>query len=135
MISPKLATNSNDGDDIEYSQKSLTDDEILSDETKSPVSLMIATSNEDSQQTLPSPTNTSVDTVKVKHLSEIEINLDDVTPSSNEILLLDDDIKVVLNFTEDRPSLHVSVIVISIVNKSKLPVTDFHFEASVRKVK
>ncbi|XP_055844236.1 ADP-ribosylation factor-binding protein GGA3 [Episyrphus balteatus] len=68
----------------------------------------------------------------VVHLADIQIDLDDVCPTT-EKLLLDDDIKVTLNFTSNRPSPNVSVIVVSVTNQSKLPVTSFHFDASVRK--
>lgn len=71
-----------------------------------------------------------------KPLAEIQIDLDDLTPlaEGQRILLDDEDIEVSLNFTADRPSPHVSVIVMSVMNKSRLPVEDFQFEASVKKV-
>ncbi|KNC28790.1 hypothetical protein FF38_09954 [Lucilia cuprina] len=70
-----------------------------------------------------------------KPLAEITIDLDEVTPldEGQRILLDDDDIQVTLNFTADRPGEHVSVIVMAVTNKSKLPVKDFQFEASVKK--
>ncbi|KAM7348907.1 ADP-ribosylation factor-binding protein Gga [Cochliomyia hominivorax] len=70
----------------------------------------------------------------LKPLAEISIDLDEVTPlDEGQRLLLDDDIQVTLNFTADRPSQHVSVIVMAVTNKSKLPVKDFQFEASAKK--
>lgn len=72
------------------------------------------------------------DLLPVVHLADIQIDLDDVCPTT-EKLLLDDDIRITLNFTSNRPSPNVSVIVVSVTNQSKLPVTCFHFEASVRK--
>ncbi|XP_054728491.1 ADP-ribosylation factor-binding protein GGA1 [Anastrepha obliqua] len=70
----------------------------------------------------------------IRHLADIEIDLDEVDPAPGDPLLLgNDDIKLMLNFTKNRPSKQVSVIVISAMNKSKLPVHDFQFEASVRK--
>ncbi|KAH8284250.1 hypothetical protein KR044_001221 [Drosophila immigrans] len=69
-----------------------------------------------------------------KHLSEISIELDNVQATGVErVVLDDDDMHLSLNFTEDRPSRHVSVIVISAQNKSTQPVKDFQFEASVKK--
>ncbi|XP_061386684.1 ADP-ribosylation factor-binding protein GGA3 [Musca vetustissima] len=70
-----------------------------------------------------------------KPLAEIQIDLDQLTPiaEGQRILMDDEDIEVSLNFTSDRPSPHVSVIVMSVVNKSRLPVEDFQFEASVKK--
>lgn len=72
----------------------------------------------------------------LKPLAEITVNLDEVTPldECQRILLDDDDIQVTLNFAADRPSEHVSVIVMAVTNKSKFPVKDFQFEASVKKV-
>ncbi|XP_017494995.1 PREDICTED: ADP-ribosylation factor-binding protein GGA1, partial [Rhagoletis zephyria] len=70
----------------------------------------------------------------VKHLADIEIDLDEVEPTSVDRTLLDeDDIKLTLSFTRNRPSKQVSVIVISAINKSKSPVHDFKVEASVHK--
>lgn len=73
---------------------------------------------------------------EVKHLSEICIELDNIQATGEErVVLDDDDMHLSLNFTEDRPSRHVSVIVIAAQNKSRQPVKDFQFEASVKKVK
>ncbi|XP_011191111.2 ADP-ribosylation factor-binding protein GGA1 [Zeugodacus cucurbitae] len=67
-------------------------------------------------------------------LADIEIDLDKVEPAPGDrVLWDDDDIKVMLTFTKDRPSKEVSVIVISVSNKSKLPVQNFRFDASVHK--
>lgn len=72
---------------------------------------------------------------EVKHLSEINIELDNIQATGEErVVLDDDDMHLSLNFTEDRPSRHVSVIVIAAQNKSRQPVKDFQFEASVKKV-
>ncbi|KAH8386622.1 hypothetical protein KR093_001607 [Drosophila rubida] len=69
-----------------------------------------------------------------QHLSEISIELDNVQATGEErVVLDDDDMHLSLNFTEDRPSRSVSVIVISAQNKSSQPVKDFQFEASVKK--
>ncbi|XP_068159886.1 ADP-ribosylation factor-binding protein GGA1 [Drosophila tropicalis] len=70
----------------------------------------------------------------IKHLSEISIELDEITATGEQrVVLDDDDIQMSLNFTEDRPSHQVSVIVITVQNKSRQPVKDFQFEASVKK--
>lgn len=67
-------------------------------------------------------------------LADIEIDLDKVEPAPGDrVLWDDDDIKVMLTFTKDRPSKEVSVIVISVSNKSKLPIQNFRFDASVHK--
>lgn len=72
---------------------------------------------------------------QVKHLSEINIELDNIQGIGEErVMLDDDDMLLCLNITGERPSCHVSVIVISAQNKSRQPVKDFQFEASVKKV-
>ncbi|XP_022228432.2 ADP-ribosylation factor-binding protein GGA1 [Drosophila obscura] len=69
-----------------------------------------------------------------KHLSEISIELDNIQATGEQrVVLDDDDMQLSLNFTSDRPGYRVSVIVISAQNKSRQPVCDFHFEASVKK--
>ncbi|XP_011202339.2 ADP-ribosylation factor-binding protein GGA3 [Bactrocera dorsalis] len=67
-------------------------------------------------------------------LADIEIDLDKVEPAPGDrVLWDDDDVKVMLTFTKDRPSKEISVIVISVSNKSKLPIHNFRFDASVHK--
>lgn len=71
----------------------------------------------------------------VKPLSEIQVDLDSIQATGEQrIVLNDDDMQLSLNFTSDRPGQRVSVIVISAQNKSRQPVRDFQFEASVKKV-
>ncbi|XP_064536951.1 ADP-ribosylation factor-binding protein GGA2 [Drosophila montana] len=73
-------------------------------------------------------------TKETKHLSEISIELDNIQATGEErVMLDDDDMLLCLNFTDERPSHNVSVIVISAQNKSRQPVKDFQFEASVKK--
>lgn len=72
---------------------------------------------------------------QVKHLSEISVELDNIQGIGEErVMLDDDDLQLCLNITDERPSSSVSVIVISAQNKSRQPVKDFQFEASVKKV-
>lgn len=69
-----------------------------------------------------------------KPLSEINVELDNIQATGEQrIVLDDDDMQLSLNFTSDRPGDRVSVIVISAQNKSRQPVRDFQFEASVKK--
>lgn len=71
-----------------------------------------------------------------KPLAEITVDIDDLTPEKEcQVLLDDEDIQVSLNLAADRPTPHVTVIVMSVTNKSHLPMEDIHFEASVRKVR
>ncbi|KAH8421402.1 hypothetical protein KR009_004116 [Drosophila setifemur] len=96
----------------------LDDDPLLSEsvEIKEPVA------------TLP-PTS-----APVKPLSEIHVDLDTVQATGEQrVVLDDDDMQLSLNFTSDRPGHCVSVIVITAQNKSRQPVRDFQFEASVKK--
>lgn len=75
------------------------------------------------------------DGLQAKPLSEIEVELDNIQATGEQrIVLDDDDMQLSLNFTSDRPGHRVSVIVISAQNKSRQPVRDFQFEASVKKV-
>lgn len=70
-------------------------------------------------------------------LSEINLDLNDIQPNENEepriILNEDRGLKVVLNFTNDRPSADVMVFVITVVNQGPHNINNFNFEASVRK--
>ncbi|TMW53394.1 hypothetical protein DOY81_001516 [Sarcophaga bullata] len=102
------------------------DNSIMTEKT------VISTENTEEKK---SKMNDSAPNATLKPLAEINIDLDDVIPldEGQRLLLNDDDIQVTLNFTADRPSEHVSVIVMAVTNKSKLPVNDFHFEASVKK--
>ncbi|EDW45635.1 GM11378 [Drosophila sechellia] len=69
-----------------------------------------------------------------KPLSEINVELDNIQATGEQrIVLDDDDMQLSMNFTSDRPGHRVSVIVISAQNKSRQPVRDFQFEASVKK--
>ncbi|KAH8304099.1 hypothetical protein KR059_000477 [Drosophila kikkawai] len=74
------------------------------------------------------------DLVVAKPLSEIHVDLDNIQATGEQRTVLDDDdMQLSLNFTSDRPGHRVSVIVISAQNKSRQPVRDFQFEASVKK--
>ncbi|KAH8289487.1 hypothetical protein KR054_006084 [Drosophila jambulina] len=74
------------------------------------------------------------DLVVAKPLSEIHVELDNIQATGEQrVVLDDDDMQLSLNFTSDRPGHRVSVIVISAQNKSRQPVRDFQFEASVKK--
>uniref|UniRef100_A0A1I8Q937 VHS domain-containing protein n=1 Tax=Stomoxys calcitrans TaxID=35570 RepID=A0A1I8Q937_STOCA len=70
-----------------------------------------------------------------KPLAEITIDIDELTPiaEGQRMLMDDEDIQVSLNFTANQPTPHVSVIVMSVINKSRMPIEDFQFEASVKK--
>lgn len=70
-------------------------------------------------------------------LTDITLSLDDIILSNDsEKVLLDEDngLKITMNFTENKPYKNISVVVISITNKSKLPVSEVQLDASVKKV-
>lgn len=70
-------------------------------------------------------------------LADITLSLDDIIPSDDsEKLLLDEDdgLKVILSYTKNKPCNNTSVVVISIINKSKFPVDNVQLDASVKKV-
>lgn len=72
----------------------------------------------------------------IKHLSEINIELDSIQPGNERPRIVMDDIqglRVTLNFALDRPSPNVSVIVISTINQSSSPISEYQFDASVPK--
>uniref|UniRef100_A0A1B0AN94 Uncharacterized protein n=1 Tax=Glossina palpalis gambiensis TaxID=67801 RepID=A0A1B0AN94_9MUSC len=70
-------------------------------------------------------------------LCDIFVDLDQVTPlTEGERCMIDDeDMKVVLNFTADRPGPNVSVMVLTAINKSRSFIKEFRFQAGVKKVK
>lgn len=71
-------------------------------------------------------------------LADITLNLDDIIPSNDsEKVLLDEDngLKITMNFTKNKPCKNTTVIVISVTNKSKLPVSAVQLDASVKKVR
>lgn len=72
----------------------------------------------------------------VKSLAEITIDLDTIMPSNESPRTVMDEpegLKIMLNFAKDRPRSDVAVIVISTINQGKQGITDFQFDASVKK--
>ncbi|KAL9877775.1 ADP-ribosylation factor-binding protein GGA3 isoform X1 [Glossina fuscipes] len=68
-------------------------------------------------------------------LCDIFVDLDQVTPlTEGERCMIDDeDMKIVLNFTADRPGPNVSVMVLTAINKSRSFIKEFRFQAGVKK--
>lgn len=81
--------------------------------------------------------NTSQQNVN-KPLADIVIDLNEIRPNDEYVPLciLDEKcgLKIMLNFTKDKPRPDVAVLVITTTNHNKLPVQNFQFEASVPKV-
>lgn len=72
----------------------------------------------------------------IKPLTEINIDLDNVEPSSEAPRTVLDEkngLKILLNFAKDRPRPDTLVIVISIINQGTTDVSHFQFDASVKK--
>lgn len=97
------------------------DDAILSDDV--PLTIISAVPAAESRDTL-------------KPLTEINIDLDNVEQSSEPPRTVLDEkngLKVMLNFAKDRPRPDTIVIVISIINQGTTDVSNFTFDASVKK--
>lgn len=101
---------------------------------------LVATSQ--TNETKPSPKNeisakNSQENVN-KPLSEIFIDLNSVRPhdeyQSRCILDESSGLKILLNFTKDRPRPEVIVLVITTTNHNSSPLSHYQFEASVTKV-
>lgn len=74
---------------------------------------------------------------EIKSLTDIEIDLNKIRPGNEPARTIMDDsdgLKVIFNFAKDIPCPDVSVIVISIINQGREPVSKFQFDASVTKV-
>lgn len=74
---------------------------------------------------------------EIKSLAGIEIDLDKIIPGNEPSRTIMDDsdgLKVIFNFAKDIPCPDVSVIVISIINQGREPISKFQFDASVTKV-
>ena len=71
-----------------------------------------------------------------KSLQEIHIDLNDVQPSSEPPRTILDEpkgLKVQLNFSKDRPRNDVLVVVLTVINQGKQPISHFQFDASISK--
>lgn len=131
----------------ETEEASLLDDDklILDDNEPSGESLLeietdITVTNEpSSEQTVISisgnPSQQSVN----KPLADIVIDLNEIRPNDDYAprCIMDEKsgLKIMLNFTKDKPRPDVAVLVITTTNHNKLPVQNFQFEASVPKVR
>lgn len=73
-----------------------------------------------------------------KPLADIVVDFNDIRPHDEYVpqCILDEKsgLKIMLNFTRDRPRPDVAVLVITTTNHNKLPIKHFQFEASVSKV-
>lgn len=74
-----------------------------------------------------------------KPLADIVVDLNDIRPHDDFAprCIMDEKcgLKIMLNFTKDKPRADVIMLVITTTNHNSLPVKNFQFEASVRKVR
>lgn len=74
-----------------------------------------------------------------KPLAEFVIDLNEVRPHDEYAprCIMDEKcgLKIMLNFTKDKPRPDVAVLVVVVTNHNKLPIKNFQFEASVQKVR
>lgn len=78
------------------------------------------------------PTTISAKDVK---LADIELSLSDINPGSTPPMNLPDDngVSIILNFGKDQPREHVTAVVVTIINKTSEPMSDFELKAVVPK--
>lgn len=73
-----------------------------------------------------------------KPLADILVDLNEIRPHDEYAprCIMDEKsgLKIMLNFTKDKPRPDVAVLVITTTNQNKLPIKHFQFEASVPKV-
>lgn len=70
-------------------------------------------------------------------LKDINLDIGEIQPSEIEVprTILDEKkgLKVIVNFTKDRPAKDVVVLVISVINQGSAAINNFQFDASVTK--
>lgn len=73
-----------------------------------------------------------------KALADIYVDLNSIQPhevhASRCIFEEKNGLKIILNFAKDKPRADVAVLVITTTNHNGLPMTNYHFDASVPKV-
>lgn len=118
---------------------------LLAPETPDKVEENVAASFEDDIKILDVMEESILEKVKTvevavkevkKSLQEINIDLNDVEPSSEPPRTILDEpkgLKVELNFSKDRPREDVLVVVLTVINQGKQPISKFQFDASISK--
>lgn len=70
-------------------------------------------------------------------LKDIKLDLNEIQPSETEAprTIMDEKkgLKILVNFTEDRPAKDVMVLVITVINQGPVAISNFQFDASVSK--
>lgn len=74
---------------------------------------------------------------ELRPLSELTVDIDAIRPGSQSPRTILDEpngLRIMLHFARDRPRPDVAVIVITTLNHSREPISDFVFDASISKV-
>lgn len=70
-------------------------------------------------------------------LKDINLDINEIQPSEIETprIIIDEKrgLKIVVNFTKDRPAKDVQVLVITVINQGPVAISNFQFDASVSK--
>lgn len=91
----------------------------------------------ESQQISQAPEVKPTDQEKKIALKDINLDLNEIQPSDTEpprtIVDEKNGLKILVNFTKDRPAKDVMVLVITVINQGPLAISNFQFDASVSK--
>lgn len=132
-------TNSDD-DKLLLSQDNDIEPLALTPMKKSSDELVLANDSIEQQQKVTSSDESVIQNVNLnKPLADIVIDLNDIRPHGDYAprCIMDEKsggLKIMLNFTKDKPRADVAVLVITTTNQNSLPIKNFQFEASVPKV-
>lgn len=122
---------------------SVEDEKSLLDNDVEPLDTLPMKKLNDDLLSILSDNTTATDEIVVpsnvnKALADIIVDFNDIRPHDDHIpqCIFDEKsgLKIVLNFTKDKPRSDVAVLVITTTNHNSLPVKNFQFEASVPKV-
>lgn len=91
-------------------------------------------------QAVPEKVPDAMPEVKVEQkvaLKDIQLDLDDIQPSEIESprTIIDErkGLKILVNFTQNKPAKDVMVLVITVINQGPIAISNFQFDASVSK--
>lgn len=74
---------------------------------------------------------------KALPLKDIRVDINDIEPSDTEPprIIVDEKkgLKILVNFTNDKPAKDVMVLVITVINQGSMAISNFQFDASVSK--
>jgi ADP-ribosylation factor-binding protein GGA len=74
---------------------------------------------------------------KALALKDIRVDINDIEPSDTEPprIIVDEKkgLKILVNFTNDKPAKDVMVLVITVINQGSMAISNFQFDASVSK--